>query len=214
MRRGPRRELGDDVGERIEVFGAAPSRRNRLRGTHFGIHAEHPPNLGDQVGQGVVQLRAQRGQLPAQRDDPGRSPTGEYRSGCPGSQIASARQALSASGPADATMCVVDDRSGDRSRVEFHRPPPQRGHVGGAQPPARPGEDAHRRRPGGGVGRQPQHRDDVGHLGHRQQARQSDHLDRHPAGGERVGDRRGIGVAPHQHRRRRERPRPPSTAPW
>ena len=37
---------------------------------------------------------------------------------------------------------------------------------------------------------------------------QPDDLHRHPAGGERIGHRRGVGVAPHQHRRRRHgRPR-------
>ena len=45
-------------------------------------------------------------------------------------------------------MCVVDGPVGQprRCRVELHRASPQRGDVGGAQPPARPGEHAHRRR--------------------------------------------------------------------
>ena len=76
---GARCEVGDDVGERIEVLGAGPAGRHRLRRTHFGVDAEHPAHLGDEVGQRMVQLRAQRGQLAAERHDAA-IPLGEYRS--------------------------------------------------------------------------------------------------------------------------------------
>ncbi len=84
--------------------------------------------------------------------------------------------------------------------VEHHRAAPQRGEVGRAEAPARPGEHLHGRRTGGRVGDQPQHRNDLRHFGNRQQTGQADHFHRHAAGGEFGGDRAGVGVAAHQHR--------------
>ncbi len=75
-----------------------------------------------------------------------------------------------------------------------------------SRPPSRqrgPGEHPHAADPRRRVGDQPQHGHHVGDLGHGQQPGQPDHLDRHTAGGQRLGHRCGVGVAPHQHRRRR-----------
>ena len=49
----------------------------------LGVDAEHPPHLGDEVGQRMREMGAQRGQLTAERDDPA-VPGGGIRIGRPG----------------------------------------------------------------------------------------------------------------------------------
>ncbi len=51
---------GDDVGESVEVLGAGPGCGDPCRGPDFAVDAQHAAHLGDQVGQGMTEVAAQR----------------------------------------------------------------------------------------------------------------------------------------------------------
>ena len=131
-------------------------------------------------------------------------PAAEYSLAGPGSEMASARHAVSESGPA---AIAIDSAEGEARwfrparTAQLLRAPPQRGDVTAAEPPARTGEHPHRGSAGRRVGDQPQHGHQVGDFGDGQQTGEADHFHRDSAGAQRIGDGCGIGVAAHQHRR-------------
>ena len=174
-------------------------------GAHLAVDTQQPAHLGDQVGQRMAEMAAQHTQLVGQRDD-APVPFGRIANGWAriGERVGQARGIGPRPGRlGDLLGCFGGARR--MSTVEGDRAPPQRGDVAGAKPPPRPGEHPHGGRPGCRVGDQAQHRDHVGHLGHREQPGQSDHFHRDAAGAQRVGDRCRIGVAAQQNRRGRRR---------
>ena len=197
----PGGEVGHHVGERVQVLGARPSRCHWPGRPNLGVDAEHPAHLGDEVGQRVRQMGAQRGQLAAERDDPA----------VPGRGIRLRRPGIAdrvgQAGRVGVGGGLRDDLLGGgvvrRPVIEFDGASPQRGDVATTQSPPRPAQHLHRGGSCGGIGHQTQRRHHVGNLGHGEQPGETDDLDGDAACRKRVGHRRGIGVAAHQHRRRR-----------
>ncbi len=66
MAPGRVREVGHHVGERVEMLGARPARRDPSRRPDLGVHAEHPSHLGDEFRQRVREMSAQRGEFATQ----------------------------------------------------------------------------------------------------------------------------------------------------
>ena len=191
---------GDDIGEAVEMFGAGAVGVDRAGRTHLGVDTQDPAHLGGQIGDRVGQEAAQPHQLRGQCGD---ARIALLRIGLRCARIGQGIGQAGGLGVSGGRGHDLLHRVGhDALAVEDHCAPPQRGQILGAEAPARAGQHHHRGRTRGGIGHQAQHRQHLRHLGNRQQAGQSDHLDWNAAGTKRLGDGPGVGIAPHQHRRR------------
>ncbi len=197
------REVGHHIGERVEVFGARPALPTTGRAARTSASTPSTRRTSaTRSGSGCVQMRAQRGQFTAQRDDPADGPPAEYAAAAARDRR-SRRPGRRRRRPGGGLRDDLVGRRGVARRAESSSSTARRHSAAMSRPPSRQRGPVSTRiaaAPGGGVGGQPQHRHHVGDLGHGEQPGQPDDLDRDAARGQRVGHRRGIGVAAHQHR--------------
>ena len=187
---------GDDVGETIQVLGTGAVGVHRSRGAHLGVDAENPADLGGQISDRVGQKASQPCQFSGQRGDAG---IPRLRVGLGRARIGQCIGQARGFGVGRGDDLLGRDRHAPLA-VENHRATPQRGQIHGTQPPARPGQHRHRSGTRRRISDQSQRRHHLRHFGNRQQTGQTDDLHRDTAGGQRFGDRPGVGVATNQYR--------------
>ena len=200
---------GDVLGKGVEMF-AAGDRATHATGPDLSLDADTDRvlDVGDELGQRLADAPAQRLELRAERPDTGVSLR------CVRLRIARIDDGVGDSGTVDDLgrqhgvergvefFAAGDSTTGCREGVggEVGGTPPQCGDVGGAQLPARAGQESHRCGPGHRIRHQPQRRDDVLDLRYVEQPADTDHLGRDSPTLEFVRQRRRILVAAHQDR--------------
>lgn len=198
-RRGAGGEVGDDVGERVEV--GAPGRAGARRG--LDVEQQDPLDVGDEVDQRGGHSSAQHGELAGQPTQPRETHGRVARRGprvVEGVDQAGALGVLAGERGRDRVGHAGADRAPGTGGGEPARAAPQGGEVGATHAPPRPGEQPHRGPAGQRVDHETQRRDDVTDLGLVQQPAEPDDLDGQVARAQRGGQRGHVGAAPHQHR--------------
>ena len=185
---------------------------------HLHVEAEDPLHLGDQVGQRLGDLAAQRPQLLGEGAQPPVARLGVAFGGAEVVERVDEASRLGGQvqhGPPQRVGLLLGLLRGRAAQVaaglpgQLHGALVERDQVARPQPPARPGEQPGEFVPGGGVVQHPQGGDDVAHLGHLDEPAQPDDLDGDAALLQRVADHGELGAFAAQHRDVAVAERPP-----
>ena len=203
-RRAAAREVGHHVGERVEVLGARPARCRRGRAARTSASTPSTRRTSaTRSGSGCVEVRAQRGQLTAERDDPA-VPGGGIRVGRP--RIADRVGQAGGVGVGGGLRDDLLGRRGVARRAESSSSTARRHSAAMSRPPSRQRGPVSTRiaaAPAVGSATSRSIATTSATSGTASRPGEADDLDGDAARAQRVGHRRGIGVAAHQHRRGR-----------